>query len=313
MRLSVIEPYKPPNGETMRVLISGASGLVGTELARQLIEAGHEPFRLVRRAVKAAGEVSWNPSRGEIDPEIMESVDAVVNLAGATTGRIPWTKKYKREIVSSRIDSTKTLVAAINRAKNPPTVLISGSASGFYGEGGSNWLTEESPKGEGFLSDLADKWEQEAMKAKARVVLVRTTLVMSRKRGALGPLIPLLKLGVGGPIGSGKQFWAWINLVDEAAAIIHLINTPGAQGPFNLTAPEPATCEEIIVGLGRAINRPTFLRIPEFAMKLLIGEAAEELLLVSQKMTANKLIGSGFRFRYPDLQSSINWVVPKDH
>jgi uncharacterized protein (TIGR01777 family) len=295
----------------MRVLISGASGLVGTEVARQLLEAGHEPVKLVRRAAKAPDEVSWNPGRGEIDPEIMESVDAVVNLAGATTGRIPWTKKYKKEIVSSRIDSTRTLVTAINRAGNPPTVLVSGSASGFYGEGGSAWLTEDSPKGKGFLSDLAHNWEQEAMKARARVVLIRTTLVMSRRRGALGPLMPLLKLGVGGPLGSGKQFWAWINLVDEAAAIIHLINTPSANGPFNLTAPEPATCEEMIVGLGKAINRPTFLRIPEFAMKLFIGEAAEELLLVSQKMTANKLIGSGFRFRYPDLQSSINWVVAR--
>jgi uncharacterized protein (TIGR01777 family) len=295
----------------MRVLISGASGLVGTEVARQLLEAGHEPVKLVRRSAKAPNEVSWNPSRGEIDPEIMESVDAVVNLAGATTGRIPWTKKYKKEIVSSRIDSTRTLVTAINRAENPPAVLVSGSASGFYGEGGSNWLTEDSPKGKGFLSDLAHNWEQEAMKAKARVVLVRTTLVMSRKRGALGPLMPLLKLGVGGPIGSGKQFWAWINLVDEAAAIIHLIKTPGVHGPFNLTAPEPATCEQMIVGLGKAINRPTFFRIPEFAMKLLIGEAAEELLLVSQKMTSNKLMTSGFRFRYPDLQSSINWVVAK--
>jgi uncharacterized protein len=295
----------------MRVLISGASGLVGTEVARQLLEAGHEPVKLVRRAVKAPDEVSWNPSRGEIDPEVMKSVDAVVNLAGATTGRIPWTKKYKKEIVSSRIDSTRTLVTAINRAENPPTVLVSGSASGFYGEGGSAWLTEDSPKGKGFLSDLAHNWEQEAMKAKARVVLVRTTLVMSRKRGALGPLMPLLKLGVGGPIGSGKQFWAWINLVDEAAAIIHLLKTPGVHGPFNLTAPEPATCEQMIVGLGKAINRPTFFRIPEFAMKLLIGEAAEELLLVSQKMTANKLMTSGFRFRYPDLQSSINWVVAK--
>jgi uncharacterized protein (TIGR01777 family) len=284
---------------------------VGTELARQLVEAGHEPVKLVRRAAKASDEVSWNPSRGEIDPEIMESVDAVVNLAGATTGRIPWTKKYKKEIVSSRIDSTRTLVTAINRAENPPSVLVSGSASGFYGEGGSSWLTEDSPKGRGFLSDLAHNWEQEAMKARARVVLVRTTLVMSRKRGALGPLMPLLKLGVGGPIGSGKQFWAWINLVDEAAAIIHLIKTPGAHGPFNLTAPEPATCEQMIVGLGKAINRPTFFRIPEFAMKLLIGEAAQELLLVSQKMTANKLMTSGFRFRYPDLQSSINWVVAK--
>jgi len=295
----------------MRVLISGASGLVGTEVARQLLEAGHEPVKLVRRAAKASDEVSWNPSRGELDPEIMESVDAVVNLAGATTGRIPWTKKYKQEIVSSRIDSTRTLVTAINRAGDPPTVLVSGSASGFYGEGGPNWLTEESPKGKGFLSDLANNWEQEALKARARVVLIRTTLVMSRRRGALGPLMPLIKLGLGGPIGSGKQFWAWINLVDEAAAIIHLINTPGAHGPFNLTAPEPATCEQMIVGLGKALNRPTLLRIPEFAMKLFIGEAAEELLLVSQKMTANKLIGSGFRFRYPDLQSSINWVIDR--
>ena len=295
----------------MRVLISGASGLVGTELARQLREDGHQALRLVRRTAKAADEVSWNPSKGQIDPEIMESVDAVVNLAGATTGRIPWTAKYKKKIVSSRIDSTRTLVTAINRAGNPPKVLISGSASGFYGEGGSTWLSEESPKGKGFLSDLAHNWEQEAMKARARVVLIRTTLVMSRKKGALGPLMPLLKLGVGGPIGSGKQFWAWINLVDEAAAIIHLITTPGASGPYNLTAPEPATCEEMIVGLGKAIRRPTFFRIPEFLMKLFIGEAAEELLLVSQKMTANKLLASGFRFRYPDLKSSIDWVVAR--
>jgi uncharacterized protein len=295
----------------MRVLISGASGLVGTELARQLTEDGHQALKLVRRPATSADEVSWNPSKGEIDPEIMETVDAVVNLAGATTGRIPWTAKYKKEIVDSRIDSTRTLVTAINRAGNPPKVLISGSASGFYGEGGSSWLSEESPKGKGFLSDLAHNWEQEAMKARARVVLIRTTLVMSRKKGALGPLMPLLKLGVGGPLGSGKQFWAWINLVDEAAAIIHLITTPGASGPFNLTAPEPATCEEMIVGLGKAIRRPTFFRIPEFLMKLFIGEAAEELLLVSQKMTANKLLASGFRFRYPDLKSSIDWVVAR--
>ena len=295
----------------MRVLISGASGLVGTELTRQLREDGHEAIRLVRGPAKTADEISWNPSKGQIDPEIMERVDAVVNLAGATTGRIPWTAKYKKEIVSSRIDSTRTLVTAINRAGNPPKVLISGSASGFYGEGGSTWLSEDSPKGKGFLSDLAHNWEQEAMKARARVVLVRTTLVMSRKKGALGPLMPLLKLGVGGPIGSGKQFWAWINLVDEAAAIIHLITTPGTHGPYNLTAPEPATCEEMIVGLGKAIRRPTFFRIPEFLMKLFIGEAAEELLLVSQKMTANKLLASGFRFRYPDLKSSIDWVVAR--
>jgi uncharacterized protein (TIGR01777 family) len=172
----------------------------------------------------------------------MESIDAVVNLAGATTGRIPWTKNYKKQIVDSRINSTKTLVAAINSANNPPKVLVSGSASGFYGEGGSAWLSETSPKGEGFLSDLANNWEIEASKARTRVVLVRTTLVMSRRLGALGKLLPIIKLGIGGALGSGKQFWAWINLVDEAAAIIHLINTSSTEGPYNLTAPEPATC-----------------------------------------------------------------------
>lgn len=295
----------------MRVLISGASGLVGTELIKQLAEAGHQPIKLVRRPAQALDEVAWNPSKGELDPEVVESVDAVVNLAGATTGKIPWTKKYKQEIVNSRLDSTRTLVNAINQAKNPPKVLVSGSASGFYGEGGDRWLTEDSPKGEGFLSDLANDWEQEALRANTRVVLARTTLVMSRKKGALGPLLPLIKLGVGGPLGSGKQYWAWINIVDEAAAIIHLINNEQTSGAYNLTAPEPATCEEMIHGLGKALGRPTWFRIPEFLMKLFIGEAAEELLLVSQKMTANKLMASGFRFRYPDLNSSIKWVVQK--
>ena len=296
----------------MRVLISGASGLVGTEVHRQLKDAGHEPIKLVRRKAKASDEISWNPDRLELDPEVMESIDAVVNLAGATTGRIPWTKNYKKQIVDSRINSTKTLVAAINSANNPPKVLVSGSASGFYGEGGSAWLSETSPKGEGFLSDLANNWEIEASKARTRVVLVRTTLVMSRRLGALGKLLPIIKLGIGGALGSGKQFWAWINLVDEAAAIIHLINTSSAQGPYNLTAPEPTTCEQMIHALGKKLGRPTWLRVPAFAMRMLIGEAAQELLLVSQKMTATKLLGSGFRFKYPDLDSSVHWVVSKD-
>lgn len=296
----------------MRVLISGAGGLVGTELYKQLKTAGHEPLRLVRRPAKANDEISWNPSNLELDPAVMETIDVVVNLAGATTGRIPWTKKYKQQIVDSRINSTKTLVRAINSASKTPKALISGSASGFYGEGGDRWLSEESPKGEGFLSDLANDWELEAHRATTRVVLIRTTLVMSRKLGALGKLLPIIKLGIGGALGSGKQFWAWINIVDEASAIIHLINTPTAHGAFNLTAPEPATCEQMIHELGRKLGRPTWLRVPEFAMNALIGEAARELLLVSQKMTANKLLASGFRFKYPDLESSVRWVVAKD-
>lgn len=296
----------------MRVLISGASGLVGTELYQQLKQLGHEPLKLVRRKPIASDEIFWDPITGQLDPNLMESIDAVVNLAGATTGKIPWTKKYKKEIVESRLNSTKTLVRAINLAGKRPKVLVSGSASGIYGEGGDRWLSEDSPKGSGFLSDLAHSWEQEALKADTRVVLIRTTLVMSREKGALGRLLPLIKLGLAGALGSGKQYWAWINLVDEAAAIIHLINHPTAYGPFNLTAPEPATCEQIISGIAKALKRPSFVKVPSWAMKLFIGEAAQELLLVSQKMTATRLISSGFRFRYPDLESSIRWVVSSE-
>lgn len=293
----------------MRVLISGYSGLVGTELSKQLRELGHEPVALVRRTATRDNEVSWNPGVEELDDKLMESIDAVVNLGGATTGRIPWTKKYMQAIISSRLDSTKTLVDAINRAKNQPRVLISGSASGIYGNRGDEILNEDSGRGSGFLADLASQWEAEAAKADTRVVYARTTMVMSKKLGALGRLLPLIKAGIGGPLGSGKQWWAWISLEDEARAIIHLINDEQASGPYNLTAPEPATCEQIVKSLGKALRRPTFLRVPAWAMRLLVGVAAEELLLCSQKMSANKLLDSGFKFKHPTLEKSVAYVV----
>lgn len=293
----------------MRVLISGASGLVGTEVSRQLKELGHTPIHLVRRAAQNENEVSWDPSQGKLDSAIMETIDAVVNLAGATTGKIPWTKKYMEELISSRIESTKTLVAAINAATNKPKVLVSGSASGIYGDQGDRWLDEESPKGEGFLADLAFQWEQEARKADTRVVLIRTTMVMSKQLGALGKLLPLLKLGIGGALGSGQQWWAWISLEDEARAIIHLINNESTSGPYNLTAPEPATCEQIIKELGHQMHRPTLLRVPAFAMRLLIGKAADELLLCSQKMKSHRLTESGFEFKHPKLDQAVGYVL----
>jgi len=293
----------------MRVLISGYSGLVGTELSKQLRELGHEPVALVRRTATRDNEVSWNPGVEELDDKLMESIDAVVNLGGATTGRIPWTKKYMQAIISSRLDSTKTLVDAINRAKNQPRVLISGSASGIYGNRGDEILNEDSGRGNGFLADLASQWEAEAAKADTRVVYARTTMVMSKKLGALGRLLPLIKAGIGGPLGSGQQWWAWISLEDEARAIIHLINDEQASGPYNLTAPEPATCEQIVKSLGKALKRPTFLRVPAWAMRLLVGVAAEELLLCSQKMSANKLLDSGFKFKHTTLEKSVAYVV----
>lgn len=298
----------------MRVLISGASGLVGTELQKQLIELGHTPVVLVRRTPKAPNEVQWEPALLQIEESVMDTIDAVVNLAGATTGKLPWTREYKKELIASRINSTRTLVQAIAKAKKRPTVLISGSASGIYGDCGDTLLTESSPKGEGFLADLAHAWEREAMKAPkgVRVVLIRTTMVLSRKLGALGRLLPILRLGIGGKLGNGKQWWAWISLPDEARAIIHLINTTSASGPYNLTAPEPATAKELIKALGKELSRPTIIPIPAFALKLAFREGAQELLLCSQKMSADRLIATGFKFQHPTLQEACRWVVKSE-
>jgi len=297
----------------MRVLISGASGLIGTELQKQLKASGDTPVVLVRRAARNENEVSWNPATHELDATVLENIDAIINLAGATTGKLPWTKKYKKELISSRLDSTKTLVDAIAKTKNKPKVLVSGSASGFYGDQADLMLDESAPKGSGFLADLASQWEIEALKASkdTRVVLVRTTMVMSRKLGALGRLLPLLRLGVGGALGSGKQWWAWISLPDEARAIIHLINTKSAEGVYNLTAPEPATCKQIIDALGKELKRPTVIPVPAFALKLAFWEGAQELLLCSQKMSAEKLLATGFEFQHPTLKSACEWVCSK--
>ena len=293
----------------MKVLISGASGLIGTELTKQLTSQGNQVIRLVRRPAKSADELFWAPGIQPLDPASLSEIDAVINLAGATTGKIPWTKKYERELISSRLESTKTLVDAINACPNPPQVLISGSASGIYGDQGDAWLDESSPKGEGFLADLAYQWEEAAKLARTRVVLVRTTMVMSKKLGALGKLLPLIKLGVGGALGSGKQWWAWISLEDEARAIIHLIENETTSGAYNLTAPEPATCEQIIKELGRQLHRPTLIKVPAFAMRLLIGKAADELLLCSQKMKSHRLEKTGFVFKHPTLTESVGYVL----
>jgi uncharacterized protein (TIGR01777 family) len=297
----------------MRVLISGASGLVGTELQKQLKARGDTPVVLVRREVAKENEVFWNPSKGEFDYTVLENIDAIVNLAGATTGKLPWTKSYKEELIQSRIDSTKTLVQALVKTTNKPKVLVSGSASGIYGDSVDLVLDETSPRGKGFLADLATAWEREAMKAPSgvRVILARTTMVLSRKKGALGRLLPILRAGLGGKLGNGRQWWAWISLPDEARAILHLIDTPSAAGPYNLTAPEPATCSQLIKALGKALGKPTIIPIPAFALKIAFREGATELLLCSQNMSAARLLATGFVFDHPTLKSACSWVVAK--
>ena len=297
----------------MRVLISGASGLVGTELQKQLLALGHTPVVLVRGKATKENQVHWNPTTGELDHKVMETIDAVVNMAGATTGKLPWTKNYKKELINSRLDSTRTLVQAMVKATNKPKVFVSGSASGFYGDTADVLLNETAPRGAGFLADLAVAWESEAMKAPSgvRIVLARTTMVLSRKKGALGRLLPILRAGVGGKLGNGKQWWAWISLPDQTRAIIHLINTESASGPYNLTAPEPATCEQLIKQLGKSLKKPTLIPVPAFALKLAFWEGAQELLLCSQKMSADRLLATGFVFEHPTLKSACAWVVAK--
>ena len=298
----------------MRILVSGASGLIGSAFAEHMRTKGHTVVALVRREAKNSNEISWAPGREPLQAGVVDTFDAVVNLAGATTGKLPWTKKYMRELIDSRIDSTRTLVEAMRSANQRPKVFVSGSASGFYGDTGTANAKETDPKGTGFLSDLAAQWEQMAYTAPSdvRVVTIRTTMVMSRKKGALGRMLPLLRMGVGGRLGSGKQWWAFISLVDEVRAIEHLIETPSASGAFNLTAPEAATCEELVSSLGKALGRPTILPVPAFALRLAFGLGADELLLCNQKLDAGKLVASGFEFTHPTLDAASRWSVGRD-
>jgi uncharacterized protein len=297
----------------MKVLISGYSGLIATEVARQLVARGDIPVALVRRPARSANEVEWHPERGFITDGALDGIDAVVNLAGASIGKLPWSKRYKAELVESRLDSTRTLVTAINSAAAKPKVFVSGSASGYYGDTGTRSALESDPNGTGFLAELAGKWEAEATKvdASVRLVLVRTSMVMSRKLGALGRLLPLIKAGIGGPLGSGRQWWAWISLQDEAAAILHLIDHANASGPFNLVAPEAATCNQVVSALGKALHRPTLVPAPAFALRLALGEGADEILLCNQKLSAQKLLDSGFEFTHSGLSDAAVWVTSK--
>ena len=293
----------------MKVLISGASGLIGTELTKQLRTLGHEPILLVRRGKMATHEISWDPSKGQLDASIMEEVDAVVNLAGATTSKIPWSKKYAQTLVDSRINSTRLLVDAINQANKPPKVFLSGSAEGFYGNGRENLLTEESPLGEGFMAQLSNDWEQEAKKAKIRTILLRTSLTMSKSAIALKLIKLMISFLFVKSLGNGKQWWAWIPVEDPARAMIHLINHESAEGAFNFCAPEPATCEQIFAALGKELRRPNLIRIPAWAMRLTAGEAADQILLTSHKMSAAKLISTGFEFNHPTIAQAAKYTV----
>lgn len=285
----------------MQVAITGSSGLIGTALSAALRDAGHRVTPIVRRSPARPDELG-------LDALDLTGVDAVVNLAGAGIGDKRWDEERKRLLVSSRVETTRKVAAAVAAAGVP--VLLSGSAIGFYGNRGDEALTEASPAGDGFLADLCVQWEAAAAEAAgARVALLRTGITLSPKGGALKKLLPLFKLGVGGRMGSGNQWVSWIALDDHVRATVHLLRSDVA-GPVNLTAPNPVTNAEQAKTLGRVLKRPTVLPTPSFGPKLLLGrELADALLHDSQRVLPAVLQSCGFSFSHPDLEGALRSLL----
>ncbi|MFF9805470.1 TIGR01777 family oxidoreductase [Streptomyces coeruleorubidus] len=295
--------------ERSRIAVAGASGLIGGALARSLAADGHEVVRLVRRTPRAADEVRWDPEGGRADAAGLAGCDAVVNLAGAGVGNRRWTDAYKQRIRDSRVNGTAALARAVASLdeKDRPRVFVSGSAIGYYGETGDRIVDESAPAGEGFLPELCVEWEAAtapAQEAGVRTVFTRTGLVVSREGGAWGRLFPLFRAGLGGPLGDGRQYWSFVALHDEVAAIRHLIDTDGLSGPFNITAPNPLTNREITAAMGRVLHRPTLFAVPAPVLRSVLGEMAGDVL-GSARILPTRLLESGFRFAFPEIEGAI--------
>lgn len=302
----------------MRVLVSGSTGLIGSALVTRLRSEGHDVIRLVRGAAASADEVRWDPAQGSIDLAGLRAtgpIDGTVHLAGEGIGEKRWSDDQKRKILDSRVQGTTLLAETLAGLDPKPKVLVSGSAVGYYGLRGDEVLTEASTSGDGFLADVTRQWEAAARPAEQagiRTVLLRTGIVLSPKGGALGRLLPLIRLGLGGKLGSGQQWWSWISLEDEVRLIIHCLEHDDIAGPVNATAPQPATNAEVVRALGRAAGRPTVLPVPRFALSLVMGgELTEEVIMAGQRALPTVAEASGFTFTHPDLESAARTVLAK--
>jgi len=296
----------------MRVLISGASGLIGSALKPGLRKAGHEMTVLVRKKTGSeCCDFLWDPYRGEIDDLALEGTDAVIHLSGKNLSE-RWTAANKQAFRDSRLKSTRFLCEQLVKMAPLPKVFICASAMGFYGDRGDEVLTEDSKVGSGYLSELVYDWEaatKTASDAGIRVVNIRIGLVLSKKGGALAKMLLPFKMGVGGLVGNGKQYWSWITIDDVVGAVQHILENEKVAGPVNLVSPTPATNQEFTKALGKALSRPTILPVPAFGVKMAFGEMGENLLLGSTRVIPQRLKESGYEFKNPELEGALKAVL----
>lgn len=296
----------------MRVLITGASGLIGQALTSALRERGDDVVRLVRRDPVGDDERRWDPAGGELTAEDVSGFDAVVNLSGAGIGDKRWSERYKQLLRSSRVDTTRLLSATLADCENPPSVLVSASAIGIYGDRGDEELDERSDAGSGFLADVTKDWEAAAVSAEragVRVAFARTGIVLDKHQGALGRMMLPFRLGLGGRLGNGKAWWSWIGLGDTVRAIQHIIDGD-VSGPVNLVAPKPVRSAEFSKRLGKALRRPTVMPIPKFALDILLGrELSDALVFTSARVSPRVLLDSGFSFEHRTVDTALSEVL----
>ena len=289
-----------------RIAITGASGLIGTALVGHLKSEGHTVQKLVRRKALSPDEVFWDPRSGDIDLAALEGVDAIIHLAGANVGDKRWTKKYRAEILNSRLLGTTTIANAVSTLK--PDVFISASAIGWYGETGNRAVSESDRPGDDFLAAVCKQWEAASdLATDTRVVKIRTGLVLDSTGGALGKMLPLFKFGVGGKLGNGKQWWSWITLHDQIRAIVFALENP-ISGPVNVTAPNPVTNQEFTSALARAMHRPALFPAPALALKIVLGGFSSEVL-GSKRVVPQVLQEAGFTWDYPHITEALAELI----
>ncbi|HEX2902953.1 MAG TPA: TIGR01777 family oxidoreductase [Jatrophihabitans sp.] len=298
----------------MKVLIAGASGFLGHALREELIAHRHLVHTLVRRPARSANEIEWHPEHADLDPDRLRGFGAVIGLSGVGIGDKRWSASYRKELLDSRVQPTTVLAKALAWLPQTqrPNIFINASAIGYYGERGDEVLVETDGPGPGYLPELVVQWEgatQPAVDAGVRVVTLRTGLVLAASGGMLGRMVPLFRFGLGGKLGSGRQWQSWISLADEVAAIRFLLDDNSVSGPVNLTGPEPVRNSELTVQLGRVLHRPALFPAPALALRAVLGEFANEGVLVSQRVVPQKLQQAGYEFQHPDLNSALEWAV----